>query len=328
MATMASLLPRAALLPRGSTIRMSAATITYASPIISRLYSSEPKTKAQPVPPESPFFINVPNPPQDQSIEKRRELGRVRGFLPIPRRIFAHRDSYKKPTEEWLDAATRKPSKEKRAIEPASELQAWRRKMADIRRKNLRAGVRALWKRKKLVDEKRLVTRSAKLAANKAAAMAPEREDERLTRGTINAGTLQTAVILDPQRFKRAKASAERTAAIIAYKSETRRDALQNLYMKAQSFIVDAAELEAVVEKEFADDYFDKAGASSSGRRAENIWDIHGEPDSVASMMQNVQRSSNNLMTEMAGEKALTERRQATVAEELTGGKMGWRHTA
>ncbi|KAI0546474.1 hypothetical protein F4679DRAFT_410623 [Xylaria curta] len=317
---MASLLPRAALLPR--SITSSAATSPYTTPALTRLFSSTPSALSQQIPPESPLFINVPNPPQDQSIEAKRELKRVRGFVPVPRRVFAHRDSHEKPTDSWLSRVAPEPSNAKSQAEPGSDVQAWKRKMAASRRENIRSGVRDLWARKQRVDSKRMAARTAKLAANKAAAMAPEREDERLTRGTINAGTLQTAMAPDPERFKRGLESAARTAAIMADKSEARRDAIQTLYMNARSFIVNESELEAAINREFSDDHFDRMGQSSAGYRIQNIWDAQNEPVSVATMLRDLQRDNDTLVSDLTSDQVRTIRRQKQVAEELTGGKM------
>ncbi|KAI0410027.1 hypothetical protein F4802DRAFT_543076 [Xylaria palmicola] len=317
---MASLLPRVALLPR--SIATTATQSPCTAPALARLFSSTPSALAQRIPPESPSFINVPNPPQDQSIEAKADLKPVKGFVPVPRRIFAHRDSHQKPTDPWLARSAPAPSNAKSQAEPASEVQAWKRKMAASRRDNMRSGVRDLWARKQHLDAKRLAARTAKLAANKAAAMAPEREDERLTRSTINAGTLQTAVALDPNRFENALASASRTAAIAADKSELRCDAVQTLYMNARTFIIDEAELEATVSHEFADDHFSRMGASGTGYLIENIWDAQNEPISVADMVKSLRRNHDNLVADLTSEGTRTTRRQQKVAEELTGGKM------
>ncbi|KAK5632753.1 hypothetical protein RRF57_008467 [Xylaria bambusicola] len=314
---MASLLPRAAPLRR--SIATSQCTIPF---ITTRLFSSTPSVQSQRIPPESPQFINVPNPPQDQSIEAKRELKPLKGFVPVPRRIFAHRDGYKKATEDWLERSAPAPTNAKSQAEPASELQAWKRKMAANRRENIRSGVRDLWSRKQRLDTKRRAARTAKLAANKAAMLAPEREDERLTRGSINQGTLQTAVAPDPERFQRALASAARTASIAADKSEVRRDAIQTLYMNARSFIINEAELETAINIEFADNHFERLGQNGAGYRIQNIWDAENEPMSVASMLRELQRSNDTLVADFTSEKTRTDRRQKRVAEELAGGKM------
>ncbi|KAI0427051.1 hypothetical protein F5Y09DRAFT_44922 [Xylaria sp. FL1042] len=325
---MASLLPRAALLPRSIATSTSTSSSLSTVPTLTltltltRLFTSTPRTLSQQIPPESPLFINVPNPPQDQSIEAKRELKRVRGFIPIPRRIFAHRDSHEKPTDAFLARAAPLPHNARSQAPPASELQAWKRKMAASRRENMRLGIRALYSRKERLVAKRHATRTARLAANKAAALAPEPEDERLTRGSINPGTLQTAVLPDPLRFPRALASAARTASMMAAKSEARRDAIQALYMNARSFIVGEAELEAAVNAEFADDHFTRYGKGGSGALCVNIWDLEDPPMSVATMLREVQRSNDSIIADMTTEKTRTDRRQKQVAEELTGGKM------
>ncbi|KAI0512958.1 hypothetical protein F5B22DRAFT_612822 [Xylaria bambusicola] len=313
----------ASLLPRAAPLRRSIATSQCTKPFITtRLLSSTPSAQSQKIPPESPQFINVPNPPQDQSIEAKRELKPLRGFVPVPRRIFAHRDSHQKPTDDWLERSAPVPTNAKSQAEPASELQAWKRKMATSRRENMRSGVRDLWSRKQRIDAKRIAARTAKLEANKAAMLAPEREDERLTRGSVNPGTLQTAVAPDPERFQRALASAARTASIAADKSELRRDAIQTLYMNARSFIVSESELEAAVNIEFADDHFERLGQSGAGYRIQNIWNAENEPMSVASMLRDLQRSNDTLVADFTSEKTRTDRRQKRVAEELAGGKM------
>jgi len=194
--------------------------------------------------------------------------------------------------------------------------------MAASRRENIRSGIKALWTRQQHLDAKRTAARKAKLAANKAAAMAPEREDERLTRGTINTGTLQTSVALDPHRFENALTSAQRTAAIAAMKSERRRDALQALYMNARSFIINEAELEAAVKEEFADDHFTSAGVTGSGYQITNIWEAQQAPLSLDAMLKEVQRASDSVVNDITLEKNRTIRRQKLVAEELTGGSM------
>ncbi|KAI1821117.1 hypothetical protein F4861DRAFT_542248 [Xylaria intraflava] len=320
---MASLLPRAALLPRRIISRTGAATWPITpTPLTMRFASTKPVAKTQPIPPESPFFLNVPNPPQDQSLEATRGLSRVKGFLPQPRRIFAHRDSYKKPTSKWLNKAARRPTNARSQAEPATELEAWRRRMAEKRRQNMRSGIRDLWARKQRFDAKRVARREAKLAANKEAAMAEEPEDERLTRGTVNAGTLVTAVVPDPNRFEIAQAAAERTAGIAESKSQSRRDAIQTLYMNARSFIVDEAALEAAVNEQFADDYFEKIGKAGGGYLIQNIWDAQGTPLSTEKMLKELQGDSNTVIDSFTTENTRTIRRQKLVAEELTGGKM------
>ncbi|KAI1105740.1 hypothetical protein F4804DRAFT_303402 [Jackrogersella minutella] len=316
---MPPLLPRPALLPRGG-----GAASAYISHARAALFSSSAHLSSNPprIPPESPQFINVPNPPQDQSIEALRELKPIRGHLPVPRQVFSHRDSYLKPRDEWLAKSAPAPSSERSQQPPRSEVQAWKRRMAASRRENMRVGVRALYARKQLTDKRRLETQRANLAAHHAAATAPEREDERLTRVSINEGTLRTFVEPDPRRFERALESKARTEGLMARRSEARRDAIQELYMKARTFIVDEADLEAEVNRIFAPEYWRNMGLSASGFEVHNIWDLEGKPKTVADMLNDVVRNSSTVLKNTESERTRTLKRQKVVAEELTGGKL------
>ncbi|KAI2467577.1 hypothetical protein F4781DRAFT_303599 [Annulohypoxylon bovei var. microspora] len=313
---MPPLLPRPSLLPRG--------TSTSTSTCLTRVFSSSAArpSAAQRIPPESPLFINVPKRPQDQSIEALRELKPVKGHLPIPRQVFKHRDGHLKPGHRWLGKSAPLPTSAKALQPPRSDVQAWKRRMAASRRENMRVGVRALYARKQLADQKRLDTQTANLAAHRAAAIAPEREDERLTRASINPRTLETAVVLDPYRFERAAESKMRTDLILAQKSEARRDAIQELYMKARSFIVNESDLEVEVNKLFAPDYWKNMGLSASGFEVQNIWDLDGKPQTVSDMLNEVSRTSSTAVKSFETEKTRTLKRQKEVAEELTGGKL------
>ncbi|KAI1077684.1 hypothetical protein F5B20DRAFT_572145 [Whalleya microplaca] len=274
----------------------------------------------QRIPPESPDFINIPNPPQDQSMEAFRDLKPQRGHLPIPRQVFKSRDGHLKTTEDFLARSAPEPAPDRPA--PRSDTQAWKRAMAASRRANMRSGVRDLWERKQRRDRFRAETQAAALAANRAAATAPEREDERLTRASVSPGTLQTAVQADPLRFATAEARRARTAALAASRSEARRDAIQELYMKARGFIVEEAELAAEVDRLFAPDYWDRLGKSAIGLPMRNIWDLEGRPTNVNDMLSDVARSSSLLVKDLESEHTRTLKRQKEVAEELTGGKM------
>ncbi|KAI1770795.1 hypothetical protein F4818DRAFT_253580 [Hypoxylon cercidicola] len=313
---MPPLLPRPALVPRAASLPAISRALFFSST------AAAGSPQHQQIPPESPLFINVPNPPQDQSVEALRELKPVKGHLPVPRQVFKQRDGHLKPRDEWLARSAPAPSSERSRQPPRSDVQAWKRQMAASRRENMREGVRALYSRKQHFDARRLERQTAKLAANRAAATAPEREDERLTRASINAQTLQTAVLPDPERLTRALASRERTELLSAQKSEARRDAIQELYMKARSFIVSEGELEAEVERQFAPGYWKGMGLSAAGYDIQNIWDLDGRPLTVADMLTDVTRTSNALLKNVETEKIRTLKRQKEVAEELTGGKL------
>ena len=308
--------------PRFSLPSPSSSPSPSTSTLIHRaLFSSTAPRPQQQIPPESPLYINVPNPPQDQSIEALRELKPVKGHMPTPRRIFRHRDGHLKASTQYLDKSAPKPTSPRSQLPPGSDIQAWKRRMADSRRENMAAGLRALLSRKQRIDQWRKSERERKLAANRAAATAPEREDDRLTRSTINARTLATAVVDDPLRFERALEARERTSALLAARSERRRDAIQELYMSArEGFIVDDAGLEAAVEKEFRPDAW--TGKTASGQPIKNIWDLDGPPVTIADMLREVSGRDSRVVSNLQTEDTKTGLRQKRVAEELTGGKI------
>ncbi len=299
--------------------------------------SQQPRLPRQRIPPESPLFINVPNPPQDQSIEAARELKPVKGHLPVPRAVFRQRDGHLKSTAEFLARSAPEPGPGSAGTAGAGlEIQEWKRRMAAARRASMASGLRGLWERKTLRDERRTRERTRRLAENRAAATAPEREDERLTRASVNARTLDCVVRPDPLRLERAEESRRRTAAVLAERSERRRDAVQELYMSARrGFIVDEAGLEAAVEREFGDgggasgasggdgstgDRY--RGRSPSNQPITSIWDLEGSPDTVADMLREVSGRDGRVVVDLPSQKTKTEKRQKRVAEELTGGKM------
>ncbi|KAI5857369.1 hypothetical protein GGS23DRAFT_345943 [Durotheca rogersii] len=324
--------PSPSLLSRGAASVIPFSPTSAAAPrspsASSRPFSSAvPRcaSRRQRIPPESPRFINVPNPPQDQSIEARRELKPIKGHLPVPRPIFKHPEDRRKVTDAWLRAAAPLPtpgSKSGKAETPSNSAQAWKRLMAETRRSNLRDGVRRLYDRHRRLQRQRRERQITGAARARAAAEAPEREDERLTATTVNAGTLQTAVILDPLRFERALESRERTNAVAQRRSEARRDALQELYMRARSFIVTEEQLEAEVSRLFSPTYWKDQGLSSSGFEITNVWDLHGRPKTVADMFTDISRNSSTLLKNYETDKTRTLKRQKEVAEELTGGKL------
>ncbi|KAK7753006.1 hypothetical protein SLS62_004955 [Diatrype stigma] len=285
--------------------------------------SSKPAPRLS-IPPESPLFINVPNPPQDQSIEARRELKPVKGHLPLPRTVFRKRDAHIKSTAAFVAQTAPAPTSAGSQRPAGSDIQAWKRRMAAGRRENLGAGLRDLWQRKQQLDARRAADRRAKLAANRAAALAPERDDDVLTRGTVNAKTLATTVMPDPFAVERSLAARERTAALAAERAERRRDALQELYISARlgPFVIDEAGLSAAVEREFSVESRKFHGRGALGQDVVNIWDLEGSPSTVADMLREVSGRNNHVVQDHSSQKHKTEKRQKQVAEELTGGKL------
>ncbi len=281
-----------------------------------RAFSTTP-IAAVPVPPESPKYITIPEPPQSAEVE----LPPIKGHLPVPRDPFPKREGNRKVTPEYIAATTRVSKAELAGEEPRSEKGAHQRLMAAARREAFASGIQGLYVRKSQ-REIRLHARSeARRKANKAAATAPERLDDMLTRSTVLAATaLDTAVPLDPNRFEKAKAARVQHQQKMDAKAEARRDSLAQLYVAAQAFITTEAELEQRIESIFTEDHHKYNGTDF---RSESIWDARGIPPSVADMRADMFGMMGKVATEVNNKPMLqTTKRQKELAEELTGGKL------
>ncbi|KAK4132828.1 hypothetical protein BT67DRAFT_384219 [Trichocladium antarcticum] len=296
---------------RISTVKTST---TSASPW--RTFSTTPSvSKPLAVPPQSPRFITVPEPPQSSE----PKLPPIKGYLPVPRDPFPRREGDRKVQPAYITAATSVSKGEQSGEPPRTEHEARRRAMAAARRNAFAAGIQGLHARK-AVRVRQLAARSeGRRKANKLAAHALEPLDEELTRSTVRTSTARAArVAPDPERFQVAERAKARHARQVTNKAEARRDALAQLYVAAQSFIVDEAELEARVNKIFVPDHH-KIGGMNEGM---SIWDVQRAPVSVADLRAEVMGTSTNLMDSKKRSAFKTTLRQKTVAEELTGGKL------
>lgn len=155
------------------------------------------------------------------------------------------------------------------------------------------------------------------------AAAAPEREDDRVTRGTVLESLLDTKVYLDPKRFARAEKSRRKVLAVENMKREARRDALMELYISASQFITSESELRSEIENAFSDDYFRKQGQVTARHGAGNAWGTYGKPPSIYGMLDITKGASAKLVDVMESEHDRSVKRQKRIAEEFTGGKMG-----
>lgn len=322
-------------MPLRATTRCSATDARTAS--TTRQFSTTLTQRRVRIPPESPKFITVP-----EVVQRTREpRPRVRGRLPVPRRVFDLRkldapgarppprraaagssNSRSRRKEPGVDPRL-EPDYVERAMprsqrQPRSPLGEFRRTMADSRRAALAEGIDGLYQRQRQRDAVARGSLNARLRARLEAARAPERDDDRLTRPTVRREVLSTAVELDPHRFERAAKSARRTAALAAAKSEARRDALQELYIAAKNFIVSEEELERHVEVMFRPTYF--SDAQKTIQTTKNLWDLDGSPITVKELMNQFARASKDSTSGSSESREAA--RQKAVAEQLTGGKL------
>ncbi|KAK3300547.1 uncharacterized protein B0H64DRAFT_428600 [Chaetomium fimeti] len=267
------------------------------------------------VPPESPRFITVPEPPQSSE----PKLPPIKGHLPVPRDMFRSREGDRKVQRAYIKAATPVSKAERAGEAPRSAEEARHRVFAAARRSALATGVRGLYQRKTERDRRAHERAEARRQANLDAATAPEGLDDVLTRPTVLAATaLVTKVEQDPERFARAEAARAQHEERLAVKAEARRDALAQLYVAAQGFIIDEAELEARIEAIFTADHHRIGGSN----RGQSIWDLDAAPVSVADLQTAMSGQSTRAIDANTTSAVKTTKRQKSVAEELTGGKL------
>jgi hypothetical protein len=267
------------------------------------------------LPPDSPSYIRLPKPPQFEE----RKHARVRGSLPVPREIFPRIEGDRKLQPGYVQQTVPRPAKPSKVDTPE---RGWKTLMAASRRQNLEDGLKELWERRTETEYVRSARNQRKFKEHNTAAIAPEREDERLTRGTVMEPLLDTKVYIDPQRFARADRSRSRVMAAQNAKRESRRDALMELYISASNFITQESELKAEIENIFSEDYFKRQSQAAGRWGTENAWGIYGNPPSIANMLETTTGTSTKLVDVYESEYDRSVKRQKRIAEEFTGGKM------
>lgn len=206
---------------------------------------------------------------------------------------------------------------------PKTDLEAWRRRMAQSRREALSAGLKGLYARKSRFDAFRTRKTRDKGDAHRRAATAPDRPDDVLTRPTVLASVASRVDVgRDAGRFAAARNSQKRTAKLHAGRAEARGDALGELYIAARHFIVDEAELARRVDELFDENYFTTKGVSD----ALSIWDTDGPPIKTNAMIDQQGYGRDNAATMgydlYQPDSTKTAKKQKILAEELTGGRL------
>lgn len=308
-----------------SSVRQSASThseqrkLCYRCVRVQRLFSTTPVTHV--VAPESPRFIRVPQPPQPTSEPKAR----VKGFLPVPRKIF----SPSKPSQgspEYLAAATQEPQTSpqlERRLKPTGPVDdgkaaqlarsEWKRQLASTRRRNLREGLVELHERKKRAD-RMAAARSARQQAERTEAVyRAQREDERLTSPTIAQSVkeqLQARMVQDADRDSRIAQMIANVQATAKKQSEKRIDALHTLYMNARHFITTEEALNKKIEELFVE----RSREWSTTGFGENVWQ-QGPPASVQDMLEGFAPDGTGFSDDYT---PLTQERLERIGKELT----------
>ncbi|TLD26789.1 hypothetical protein PspLS_04799 [Pyricularia sp. CBS 133598] len=304
-----------------SSLRFAAASATMVS--ARQFTTSRPHQKVL-IPPESPKFINLPEPPQSKVLPRVRNKGK----LPVPRQIFDlrrrapgtpnHGRKDQRVMDGYVDTVMPRSKAQLEGNDEArTPLQQWRRQLTDNRRAALEEGLQGLFQRQLKKNKVERREKARLRHENAVARHAPERRDDFLNRSTIRADTISTKVELDPLRHERAAESAKRTAAVLEARAERRRDSLQGLYMAAKNFIVTEEELTETIERLFSkQQHVDP----NTGTNAENIWGSLGKPFKVSERMSQFARSSND--DSRNSNESREVQRQKSVAEEITGGRL------
>lgn len=222
--------------------------------------------------------------------------------------------------EQSLEKATLEPGSPS-TEHPTESRAAYNARMTEIRRRNLREGVRELNARMRRANIQQQNRSDAMSRTREAAVFAPEREDDRLTATSSNID-LRNYV-----QFKRSpaeleellQASRKRTAKHLDKRHQARLDDLHSLYTKAESFIVDETALDEAIDKAFGTDEEPVTFQTAYGvTDSHSIWSL-GRPDNLATILSNEEaktkgrsRSSVDPVSEKINR----------MAEVLTGGEL------
>ncbi|KMP06660.1 hypothetical protein CIRG_06341 [Coccidioides immitis RMSCC 2394] len=298
----------ASIIESGVKSTMSLCRTCHTTRIQARLFSSSPSSM---VGPESPNYIDIPRTIQPYLPRKKR----AKGVLPVPREIFPARRP-DKPSESYIANATPEPASNKPKVDndnPLFEQLEWKRRMAAVRRKNLREGLLELHERKQKTESKVLARSKARQAQNRQVLNQPSREDERLTSATIVQAMVskKNPILPDPNAEARLAKSLANVAMKQQLKSEERMDAIHSLYMNARDFIITEEQLNEEIERVFPAG--DNPEWMNDQRAGENVWNL-GPPPTVSSLVH--RKDDENSRWD------LVQDRTKKIAEALTGGKI------
>lgn len=272
--------------------------------------------------PESPRYIDIPEPPQQTIPDKRW----VKGILPIPRDIFSGKALGKgldKADKERIALSTKEPERQNTAPISSQESRIeWKQRMASMRRRNLREGLQSLKDRRVRTDGQLVQRGKRRQEAREALVHAPEREDERLTNPSI-ALPLQNLLrgnLADPDREARLAKMRARVEAKEAARIADREDALHTLYMQARSFITTETQLNQAVDAAFGTP--EQPLAFGTTPDDNSMWS-RGAPPTVQNMLNSAnQTGATSALGSAGGYARLTKQRVKRIAEKLTGGRM------
>ncbi|KAI1940594.1 hypothetical protein LOZ66_002190 [Ophidiomyces ophidiicola] len=298
----------ALLIESSAKSAMSLCRACNASRVNVRLFSS---SQSSMVGPESPNYVDIPR--IIQPILPRKE--KLKGVLPTPRELFPPRRP-DKPTVSYLSDATPEPSTDKPKVEkhhPLYEQLEWKRRMAEVRRKNLREGLIELYRRKQKAKLYTVNESQEKEARRAQISRQPARNDEVLTSmsNVQDIGRKRRTVLPDPNAEQRLAKSKANVAMKQRSKSEDRIDSIHTLYMNARSFIVTEEQLNAEIERVFPEG--ENPEWTNDRTAGDSVWNL-GPPPTVNELLHRKDEENSRWV--------LLQERTKTIAETLTGGKI------
>jgi hypothetical protein len=240
----------------------------------------------------------------------------IKGILPVPRKLF--KDGTK-ASEDYLLKTTPPPTTKKTTFDgPEADRLAWRSRMADSRRKNLKQGVRELLERKEVSDRIQQIHNRNREERHERLSNKPEREDVRLTSPSLHNSvrrilegpiTYQTVTHEKPNQYLK----------IQDKKSAERKDQLHTLYTHARSFIVTEEAMNEALDKAFGTD--DNPVTWNGG--GNSIWSA-GEPASMKDMLDKDKALNTRHRNDLgeANVESVAQKRMRRIAEEFTGGRI------
>lgn len=122
------------------------------SSCIQRTFSTSAVRAA--VGPEHPQYISFPEPPQQDAPQTKW----MKGILPVPRDVFSGKGTRGLDNEEVLEKSTK--TAERHGEAKAGSREAWKIKLAEQRKRNLREGVQEL-KSRQLKTKRRMEAQQA-----------------------------------------------------------------------------------------------------------------------------------------------------------------------
>ena len=177
-----------------------------------------------------------------------------------------------------------------------------------MRRQTLREGISEIWARREERSEREGRKSGLRALGNVRAAKAPAPMDEVLTSQSLHPSVrlaLATGNVAGPKPVAPSK-----WPAVQERKSKERKEALHNLYVNAQHFIVNESQLNEEIEKVFGTDERPVRWNQTNG-----IWGLDAKPR-TASEMLNIEQRARETDVDAQGQQ-----RMKRIAEVLTGGK-------